>query len=55
MNRPLAVGVAAAAVVVAAIALTFFIDREPDSPIPPPAAEPPAPLGLGGPPSGVPG
>ena len=35
MNRPLIVGVAGALVVLAAILLTFFIDREPDRPLPP--------------------
>ncbi|MAJ91957.1 MAG: LysM peptidoglycan-binding domain-containing protein [Rhodospirillaceae bacterium TMED63] len=35
MNRPLIVGIAGALVVLAAILLTFFIDREPDRPLPP--------------------
>ena len=33
MNRPLIVGIAGALVVLAAILLTFFIDREPDEPL----------------------
>lgn len=33
MNRPLIVGIAGAIIVLVAIALTFFIDREPDRPI----------------------
>ena len=37
MNRPLIVGIAGALVVLAAISLTFFIDREPDRPLPPSA------------------
>ncbi|MEE2998142.1 MAG: LysM peptidoglycan-binding domain-containing protein [Pseudomonadota bacterium] len=35
MNRPLIVGIAGGLVVLAAILLTFFIDREPDRPLPP--------------------
>ena len=35
MNRPLIVGIAGALVVLVAILLTFFIDREPDRPLPP--------------------
>jgi nucleoid-associated protein YgaU len=35
VNRPLIVGIAGAAVIVAAIVLTLFIDREPDRPIAP--------------------
>lgn len=34
MNRPLIVGIAGAIIVLAAIVLTFFIEREPDRPIP---------------------
>ena len=33
MNRPLIVGIAGAIIVLGAIALTFFIDREPDRPV----------------------
>lgn len=33
MNRPLIVGIAGAIIVLVAIALTFFIDREPDRPV----------------------
>ena len=34
MNRPLIVGIVGAVIVLAAIILTFFIDREPDRPVP---------------------
>ena len=54
VNRPLIVGIAGAAVIVAAIILTLFIDREPDRPIvprsssssntPPPSTESRQPL-----------
>lgn len=40
MNRPLIVGIAGAIIVLVAIALTFFIDREPDRPVQPGASSP---------------
>lgn len=43
MNRPLIVGIAGAIIVLAAIALTFFIDREPDRPVQQGASAPEAP------------
>lgn len=33
MTRPFIVGAAAAAIVIAAIVLTFFVDRAPDDPV----------------------
>lgn len=43
MNRPLIVGIAGAIIVLVAIALTFFIDREPDRPVQQGASAPEAP------------